>query len=169
MRENVTLGFAPNEISDQDIWDALEFAQISNFINNLPYGLDTNVGDRGTRLSGGQKQRLGIARTMITKPKLLVLDEATSALDAETESAITEALKNLKGKLTMIVIAHRLSTIMNADIIVVMKNGKIIQMGSHRDLITEGGEYQRLWDFQKGGYVTESFEHEAKEEGNDEE
>ena len=130
VRENVTLGFAPNEISDQDIWDALEFAQISNFINNLPYGLDTNVGDRGTRLSGGQKQRLGIARTMITKPKLLVLDEATSALDAETESAITEALKNLKGKLTMIVIAHRLSTIKDADRIIFMRNGEIAGVGT---------------------------------------
>ena len=134
VRENVTLGFAPNEIADEFIWDALEFAQISNFVKSSPLGLNTNVGDRGTKLSGGQRQRLGIARTMITKPKLLVLDEATSALDAETESAITEALNNLKGQLTMIVIAHRLSTIKDADRIIFMRNGEIEGLGTFDSL-----------------------------------
>ena len=134
VRENVTLGFAPNEITDESIWDALEFAQISNFVKSLPLGLSANVGDRGTRLSGGQRQRLGIARTMITKPKLLVLDEATSALDAETESAITEALNKLKGQLTMIVIAHRLSTIKDADRIIFMRNGEIEGLGTFDSL-----------------------------------
>jgi subfamily B ATP-binding cassette protein MsbA len=106
-------------------------------------------------LSGGQKQRVSIARAILANKKLLVLDEATSALDSETEHNIKVALEKLMKNRTSIVIAHRLSTIMNADLIVVLDEGKIVQMGTHRELITQGGEYAKLWNFQKGGFLQE--------------
>ncbi len=156
----------PKAIRKQ-VMNAIKFAQLDKLIKKLPKKEDTIVGERGVKLSGGEKQRVSIARAILANKRILVLDEATSALDSETEHEIQKDLAKLMKGRTSIIIAHRLSTIMNADIIVVMKNGKIMQMGSHRDLITEGGEYQRLWDFQKGGYVTESFEHEEKEGNNE--
>jgi ABC-type multidrug transport system fused ATPase/permease subunit len=134
IRENVSLGFNPSEFSDSDIWRALEVAQISDFIQNLPDGLDTRVGDRGAKLSGGQRQRLGIARAMFTQPKLLVLDEATSSLDGSTEASITEAVNNLKGGMTIVIIAHRLSTIKESDRVFYLSQGKLEKSGTFEEV-----------------------------------
>ncbi|CAN2231128.1 ABC transporter ATP-binding protein [Candidatus Planktophila dulcis] len=130
IKENITLGF-PDNYEDQTLIDeALRLAQLSDFIESLPQGLDTQVGERGTKLSGGQRQRLGIARAMFTKPKLLVLDEATSALDGQTESDISNSILELKGNVTVVMIAHRLSTVRFADLVVYIDGGKIIAQGS---------------------------------------
>jgi ATP-binding cassette, subfamily B, bacterial PglK len=130
IRENVSLGFSKHEYTDQDVWTALEVAQLSEFVRSLPNELETRVGDRGAQLSGGQRQRLGIARAMFTRPKLLVLDEATSALDGSTEESITEAVHNLKGGMTIVMIAHRLSTVKESDRIFYLSNGKLQSSGS---------------------------------------
>lgn len=134
IRQNVCLGYLASEVKDEDIWRALEVAQLAEFVGSLPEGLDTSVGDRGTRLSGGQKQRLGIARAMFTKPKLLVLDEATSSLDGTTEASISEAVHNLKGGVTIVMIAHRLSTVKESDLIYYMSEGRIVMSGTFEEL-----------------------------------
>ncbi len=145
--------FSNPRASKEEIMEAIKFAQLDKVIKNLPKKENTIVGERGIKLSGGEKQRVSIARAILANKKILVLDEATSALDSKTEWEIQKDLENLMKGRTSIIIAHRLSTIMNADLIVVMKEGKIIQKGTHRELITEGGEYQKLWDYQKGGYI----------------
>jgi len=129
-RENVGLGYPREVISDDLVWAALELAQLAEFVRSLPDGLDTKVGERGTKISGGQRQRLGIARAMFTQPKLLVLDEATSALDGQTEADISEAIQGLKGSVTVVMIAHRLSTVRNADQVIYMDQGRIVAHGS---------------------------------------
>lgn len=126
IRANVTFGLAPDEISEEAVWDALEKAQIKEYIEQLPEGLDTMVGERGIRFSGGQKQRIAIARALYHNPDILVLDEATSALDGKTENALMEAIDNLHGVKTLIIIAHRLSTIRNCDKIYEIKNGQAV-------------------------------------------
>lgn len=130
IRENVSMGFLPDSFSDEAIWAALSVAQLDGVVKDLENGLDTSVGDRGTRLSGGQRQRLGIARAMFTSPKLLVLDEATSSLDGQTESDLADALHNLKGKVTVVMIAHRLSSVRKVDTVVYLENGQIKASGS---------------------------------------
>ena len=112
----------------------MELAQLDHYIKSLPEGLNTKVGEKGFKLSGGQRQRLGIARALFTKPKLLVLDEATSALDGATESDIAEAIKSLKGKVTVILIAHRLSSVRDADQVVFMAKGKIEAYGTFTEV-----------------------------------
>lgn len=109
---------------------ALKVAHLDKFIEELPLGIDTQVGERGAKLSGGQRQRLGIARAMFTRPHLLVLDEATSSLDGETEANITDAIHDLRGKTTVVMIAHRLSTVRNADIVIYLSNGTVMAMGT---------------------------------------
>lgn len=133
-RENVALGFPIELASDEIVWQALELAQLADFVRTLPNGLETRVGDRGTKISGGQRQRLGIARAMFTKPMLLVLDEATSSLDGETESNITDSINQLHGKVTVVMIAHRLSTVRHADHVVYMSNGEIQAQGSFDEI-----------------------------------
>jgi ABC-type multidrug transport system fused ATPase/permease subunit len=130
IRENVSLGYPANIVQDELVWEALKIAKLDEFVRSLPKGLDTYVGDRGTQISGGQRQRLGIARAMLTKPKLLVLDEATSALDGETELGITEAILELHGKVTIVMIAHRLSTIRNVDVVYYIDEGVLRAQGS---------------------------------------
>jgi ABC-type multidrug transport system fused ATPase/permease subunit len=147
------VAFSKPEASRREIMKAIKFAQLDKIIKEFPKKERTIVGERGVKLSGGEKQRVSIARAILSNKKILVLDEATSALDSETEAEIQKDLARLMQNRTSIIIAHRLSTIMHADVIVVMKKGKIIQMGDHRKLITEGGEYQRLWNLQKGGYI----------------
>jgi len=134
IRQNVCLGYSSSEVEEDDIWQALEVAQLAEFIRELPEGLDTPVGDRGTKLSGGQRQRLGIARAMFTKPKLLVLDEATSSLDGTTEASISEAVHNLKGGVTIVMIAHRLSTVKESDIIHYLAKGRLEMSGTFDEL-----------------------------------
>ena len=134
IKENITLGF-PENSEDQDLINsALQMAQLANFVQSLPQGLETQVGERGTKLSGGQRQRLGIARAMFTKPKLLVLDEATSALDGQTESDISNSILELKGNVTVVMIAHRLSTVRFADSVIYIDGGKIIAQGTFEDV-----------------------------------
>ena len=134
IRENLALGYPAKEVLDEYCWESLKQAHLDDFVKSLPNQLDTYVGDRGTRLSGGQKQRLGIARALITNPKLLILDEATSSLDGITESEISEELRNLKGEVTLIVIAHRLSTIVNADRIYFINSGTLKGVGTFSEL-----------------------------------
>lgn len=125
VRNNIAFGIADDEIDDALIWEALEEAQLAEFIRGLPDGLDTAIGDRGVRLSGGQRQRLGIARALYHNPEILVFDEATSALDNETEAAVMEAINSFHGRKTMVIIAHRLNTIEKCDIIYKVDEGKI--------------------------------------------
>jgi ABC-type multidrug transport system fused ATPase/permease subunit len=129
-RENVSLGFSQESDNDDLIWEAIEIAQLTEFVKNLPLGLSTQVGNRGTALSGGQRQRLGIARALFTKPKLLVLDEATSSLDGQTESAISKAINRMKGSVTLLIIAHRLSTVRNVDKVIYLDDGEIVFQGT---------------------------------------
>ncbi|SFL15935.1 ATP-binding cassette, subfamily C [Paenibacillus sp. 1_12] len=137
IRENLLM-IAPRA-TEQHLWEALEFAAVDDMVRKLPQGLDTFIGDRGVRLSGGERQRLVLARAILKKPYILVLDEATSALDTENEGKIQQALEKLKGKMTIIVIAHRLSTIRNADQVIVLEEGKIIQTGKFDQLAEEKG------------------------------
>ncbi len=125
IRNNIAFGIDEDEIDDERIWQVLEEAQLKEFIQTLPEGLDTAIGDRGVRLSGGQRQRLGIARALYHNPEILVFDEATSALDNETEAAVMEAINSFHGKKTMVIIAHRLNTIEKCDIVYKVENGKI--------------------------------------------
>ncbi|WP_117161225.1 ABC transporter ATP-binding protein [Paraliobacillus sp. X-1268] len=135
VRENLLL-VSPTA-SESDLWEALEFASAEAFIGKLPDGLDTVIGDRGIKLSGGERQRLVLARAILRKPSILVLDEATSALDTENELKIQQAIERLKGTMTIIVIAHRLSTIRNADQVIVLDEGKVVQQGGYQQLSDE--------------------------------
>jgi ABC-type multidrug transport system fused ATPase/permease subunit len=147
--------FSNPNATKEEVMKAIKFAQLDKIIQTFPDKENTIVGERGIKLSGGEKQRVSIARAILANKKILVLDEATSALDSETEYEIKKDLVNLMRNRTSIIIAHRLSTIMHADIIVVMKNGKIVQKGNHSELIDQDGEYKKLWNLQKGGYIKE--------------
>jgi ABC-type multidrug transport system fused ATPase/permease subunit len=127
IRNNIAFGIADDEIDDNRIWEVLEEAQLKEFIETLPEGLDTAIGDRGVRLSGGQRQRIGIARALYHNPEILVFDEATSALDNETEAAVMEAINSFHGRKTMVIIAHRLNTIEKCDIIYKVDEGQIVE------------------------------------------
>ncbi|MBT2699469.1 ABC transporter ATP-binding protein [Bacillus sp. ISL-40] len=139
------------DTSEEQIWEALKFSAAAEFVKKLPNGLDTIVGDRGIRLSGGERQRLVLARAIIRKPSILVLDEATSALDSENEAKIQGAIEKLKGTMTVVVIAHRLSTIRNADQVIVLEQGEIIQQGQFSQLASEKkGMFSSLLEKQMG-------------------
>jgi ABC-type multidrug transport system fused ATPase/permease subunit len=143
---NIVFGL-PNT-SKEDVIEAAKIANAHEFIIKLPNGYDTNIGDRGNKLSGGQKQRISIARAILRNPEILILDEATSALDTESEKLVQEALTNLMKNRTSIVIAHRLSTIANADEIIVMQLGEIIERGTHDQLYQQNGTYKKLCEMQ---------------------
>ena len=142
IKANIALG-NPNA-TDEEIIEALKIANAYEFVKDLPNGIHTNIGDSGNKLSGGQKQRLSIARAVLKNPPIMILDEATSALDTESEKFVQVALENMMQNRTSIVIAHRLSTIQKADVIVVMKKGKIIEQGTHEELIALEGTYNKL-------------------------
>ncbi|TLS35559.1 ABC transporter ATP-binding protein [Pseudalkalibacillus caeni] len=135
LRENLHL--INPDATDTEIWEALEFSSAAEFVRKLPQGLETLIGDRGVRLSGGERQRIVLARAILRRPSILVLDEATSALDSENEAKIQKAIDQLKGKMTIIVIAHRLSTIRNADQVIVLDKGEVVQSGSYYQLARE--------------------------------
>ena len=140
--------YAKEDASDSEMWSALESAQISDFVKSLPDKLDTIVGDRGYRLSGGEKQRIAIARVFLKQPRIVILDEATAHLDNENEAAVQVALATVLENRTSVVIAHRLSTIINAEQIAVIKEGHLIAIGSHTDLLKDNGVYADLYNQQ---------------------
>ncbi len=146
VRENITYGLG--DLSDKTVIDALTAANAIDFVEALPEGVDTIVGERGARISGGQKQRLAIARALIRNPRILVLDEATSALDSESERSIQKALESLMANRTTFVVAHRLSTVQRADTILVLEDGNLVEQGTHLELSKAGGLYQRLFEAQ---------------------
>jgi ATP-binding cassette, subfamily B, bacterial MsbA len=139
---NIKLG--AQEASEDAILEASKIANSLEFIENLPQKFDTNIGDSGNTLSGGQKQRLSISRAILKNPPIMILDEATSALDTESEQLVQLALEKMMQNRTSLVIAHRLSTIQKADLIVVMKKGKIVEQGKHDELLAKKGEYFKL-------------------------
>ncbi|WP_414694165.1 ABCB family ABC transporter ATP-binding protein/permease [Phenylobacterium sp.] len=139
------IAFARPGARREEVRDAAEAAELGKFIEALPEGMSTQVGERGLKLSGGERQRVGIARALLADPRLLILDEATSALDGPTEAAIQETLRKVKAGRTTLVIAHRLSTIVDADQILVIRRGRIVERGTHAELLTRAGEYAALW------------------------
>lgn len=158
LRANLTLG--RDCMSDTQIWQALEAAHLAEHVRQLPEGLETRVGVGGARLSGGQKQRLAIARVFLKDPKLLILDEATSALDTETERSIQQSFETLMAGRTSVVIAHRLSTIYRADQIAVLHQGRVVEVGTHEDLVSrDEGHYRQLYDAQVKGMIPVSGAH----------
>jgi subfamily B ATP-binding cassette protein MsbA len=142
------IAFGKSGASQQEVEAAARIANAHFFITETENGYQTNVGDRGTKLSGGQRQRICIARAVLNNPPIMLLDEATSALDTESEKLVQDALNNLMRHRTSLIIAHRLSTVQNADIILVLENGKIAEQGNHQQLIANNGLYRRLIDMQ---------------------
>jgi ATP-binding cassette subfamily B protein len=149
------IAFARPDAEDEAVWEAAEAAELADFIRGLPNGMDTKVGERGLKLSGGERQRVGIARALLADPCVLILDEATSALDSRTEAAIQKTLKKARAGRTTLVVAHRLSTVADADQILVLKAGRIVERGAHHELVARvGGEYAALWRKQTRGART---------------
>jgi subfamily B ATP-binding cassette protein MsbA len=146
IRNNIA--YAQQNVSEDAIRQAADAANATVFIEDTPNGFNTLIGERGVNLSGGQKQRLAIARALLKNPPILILDEATSALDTESEKMVQRAIEVLMKDRTALVIAHRLSTVQNADKIIVLEKGEIIEVGSHTDLYNKGGLYRRLYDIQ---------------------
>ena len=151
IRENIAYGRP--DATDEEIMEAARLANATEFIDRLPAGLDTMVGERGVKLSGGQRQRVAIARAILADCPILVLDEATSALDSESEALVQGALENLMAGRTSIVVAHRLSTVAALDRIVVLEEGAIVEDGTHAELSRAGGVYESLWDRQTGAFL----------------
>lgn len=147
IRENLRYG--KSDATDEELWEALKAASLYDFVASLPAGLDTEVGERGTRLSGGQRQRLSIARVFLKNPPIIVFDEATSSLDTESEALIQEAFRRVARGRTAIVIAHRLSTIVDSDRIFVLEGGHIVQEGTHGSLLAQDGVYAKLYSIKK--------------------
>jgi subfamily B ATP-binding cassette protein MsbA len=143
LRQNVTI--ADRSVSDEEIERVCEIAQVTEFLDELPTGYDTQLGEDGVRLSGGQKQRVALARALLKDAQLLVLDEATSDLDANIEKTVHTAIESMERDYAMLVIAHRLSTVINADCIYAVENGRIVESGTHEELISEGGAYSELY------------------------
>ncbi len=154
------IAYGKPDASHEAVIKAAKHAHIHEFIENLPDGYDTMVGERGLKLSGGEKQRVAIARTLLKDPAILIFDEATSALDSATEKNIQAELEAISANTTTLIIAHRLSTVQHADQILVMENGQIIEQGSHRQLLDMGGHYSRMWALQKEGDISRKINQE---------
>ena len=150
------IAYAKPDATDEEVIAAANSADLGELLSRLPDGLDTVVGERGLKLSGGEKQRLAISRVILKAPKIIVFDEATSSLDSQSERAILDALNKISNNATTMVIAHRLSTVVDADEIVVMDNGQIVESGTHTNLLSMNGLYHRLWEMQKSDVHPES-------------
>ncbi len=161
IREN--LSFGKQNATEKEMWEALDNANINAFVEALPQRLDTVIGERGVKLSGGQRQRLALARAFLKNPPILILDEATSALDSEAENLIRDAIRRLMSKRTSFMIAHRLAMAVNADKIVVLDQGRIIEMGTHQELLAKRGLYATLFHEQTRGLVPQSAVAKARE------
>jgi ABC-type multidrug transport system fused ATPase/permease subunit len=144
------LRLAAPDATDAELWQALDRARLANVVADMPDGLDTVVGERGYRLSGGQRQRLTIARLLLGRSRVVVLDEATASLDSASEAAVQQALTEALSGRTSIVIAHRLSTVRAADVILVVEDGRIVERGTHDQLMARGGRYAELYETQFG-------------------
>jgi ATP-binding cassette subfamily B protein len=147
IRENITYG-VEREVSDEEVEAAARAAAVHEAIASFPEGYNTLVGEKGVTLSGGQKQRVAIARTIIKNPRILILDDATSSVDLETEEEIRRAMENLMENRTTFIIAHRIQSVMKADLILVLDQGRIVQMGTHEDLLKQDGMYRQIFDIQ---------------------
>jgi len=143
VRANLLL--AQPEASEDELWDVLERSRLADLVASLPDGLDTVVGERGYRLSGGERQRLTIARLLLARPRMVILDEATAHLDSTSEAAVQAALTEALAGRTALVIAHRLSTVRAADQILVIEDGRVVQSGTHEELLAAGGRYEELY------------------------
>ena len=146
IRNNIA--YAQQDVGDAAIREAAEAANALEFIEKTPDGFDTLIGERGAKLSGGQKQRLAISRALLKNPPILILDEATSALDTESEKKVQKAIEMLMKDRTALVIAHRLSTVQNADKIIVIDKGRVVEKGNHKNLYEQNGLYRKLYDIQ---------------------
>ena len=147
IRDNILMG--KFDATNEEVEEAIQGAHLNEFLHTLENGVDTIIGERGTSLSGGQRQRVAIARAMIKNAPIIILDEATSALDNKSEAIVQKALENLMKDKTVFVIAHRLSTIKNADIILVVNDGQLVEAGSHEELLNiENGQYKYLYEMQ---------------------
>jgi ABC-type multidrug transport system fused ATPase/permease subunit len=144
LRDNIILGVDETTVTDEQIHQACRDASIHEFITSLPEGYNTNIGSRGVSLSGGQKQRVAIARALIRNPNILLLDEATSSLDSESEKLVQAAFERAGKGRTMVVVAHRLATVQNADVIFVLGEGKLLEQGSHMELLKKKGVYWNM-------------------------
>jgi ATP-binding cassette subfamily B protein len=155
LRENIA--FARPDATDEEIYQAAEAAHVTEFVDALPEGFDTMVGERGVKLSGGQRQRVALARAILRDAPILLLDEATSALDSESEILIQQALWRLMEGRTALVVAHRLSTVARMDQLVVLDHGQITEKGTHEELLGRNGTYARLWEHQSGGFLDDDI------------
>ena len=150
VRNNIAYGMEDVDLSE--VIAAARAANAHEFISGMPQGYDTYIGDRGVRISGGERQRLAIARAILKDPQVLIFDEATSSLDTQSEKLVQEAIEHLLTKRTSFVIAHRLSTVTNADLILVIDDGRVVEMGKHKDLLAAGKVYRKLYDLQFRDY-----------------
>ncbi|MDY7079843.1 MAG: ATP-binding cassette domain-containing protein, partial [Chloroflexota bacterium] len=148
IRENIAYGVEEGEATDNKIKAAAQAAAIHDVIESFPDGYATLVGEKGVTLSGGQKQRVAIARTLLKNPRILILDDATSSVDTETEGEIREAMERLMQDRSTFIIAHRIQSLMNADLILVLDGGRIVQSGTHDELVAQDGIYHRIYDVQ---------------------
>jgi ATP-binding cassette subfamily B protein len=144
IRENILYGLDHDDVDEDFFQNIVEMSRVNEFVNQLPQGLDTKIGEHGGKLSGGQRQRIAIARALIRNPRIIIFDEATSALDVESERLIQEAIEGMIKGRTTFMIAHRLSTIRHADRIVVLKNGTLMEIGNHEKLMAKHGVYYKM-------------------------
>jgi subfamily B ATP-binding cassette protein MsbA len=152
LRDNLTFGLE-RSVPDEDLARALSDVELNDLLEDLPGGLDTEVGDRGVRLSGGQRQRIALARALLRDPDIVILDEATSALDSVIEQGVADAIKRRLMGHTLIVIAHRLSTIRDADLILVFEGGRIVESGTWSELVDRGGAFHQFYEAQSEKYA----------------